>query len=143
VTRALFALALFALVFSCAAAHDLDHTIGHGEAIVVRFHYADGPAFSYESYEVYRPGETTPFQVGRTDALGRVAFVPDAGGEWRVRAFSEDGHGADLRVDAEASLASAAVPRAASERGVRVLLGVAIILGLFGAWGLYRSRRKQ
>jgi len=142
VTRALYSLVLIALVFSGAAAHDLDHTLGHGEAVVVRFHYADGPVFSYETYEVYRPGETTPFQVGRTDALGRVAFVPDAGGEWRVRAFSEDGHGADIRVDAEASLASAAVPRAASERGVRVLLGIAIILGIFGAWSLHRSRRK-
>ncbi|MFH1679613.1 MAG: hypothetical protein ABIH26_03100 [Candidatus Eisenbacteria bacterium] len=139
--RLLVLLGMLALAAS-APAHDLDHTIGFGEALVIRFHYGNGTAFSYESYEVFRPGETTPFQVGRTDALGRVAFVPDAGGEWRVRAFSEDGHGADIRVPAEASTAAAAAPPA-GERTTRLLLGIAIILGAFGTWSLFRSRRKQ
>ncbi len=52
-------------------AHDLEHRIDEGRAVSVRLFFADGNEFDFESYEVYRAGDEIPFQVGRTDALGR------------------------------------------------------------------------
>jgi len=79
-----------------AAAHDLRHSIEEGAAVTVKLFSADGNEFSFESYEVYYEGEEIPFQVGRTDARGRLVFLPDRAGTWRVKAFSKDGHGADF-----------------------------------------------
>lgn len=139
--RSVAAVALIAASIP-AAAHEIHHGVERGEATVLTFTCADGSAFSYESFEVFRPGETTPFQIGRSDALGRVSFLPDRAGEWRVRVFSEDGHGADLRVSA-----SPAGDRAAdrspppANRASRIVLGLGVILGVFGTWSLIRSRR--
>lgn len=67
----------FALLF----AHDLEHTIHReGNCVVVSFFFPDGSKFSYEEYKVYKEGERAPFQIGRTDALGRVVFCPREGG---------------------------------------------------------------
>lgn len=123
-------------------AHEVDHAVEAGEALVVRLEYASGGPFAYESYEVYRPGESTPFQVGRTDALGRISFLPDADGDWRVRAFSEDGHGTDFKIPATAASPSAAQQPGSSARASRVTLGIGIILGSFGALALLRARRR-
>ncbi len=125
------------------AAHEVIHHISGSEAVTITLTYADGSPFSYESYEVYRPGEETPFQVGRTDRLGRIAFLPDGSGEWRVRAFSEDGHGVDLTFPAGPSSAPAAAgPRSGTDRLSRILFGIGIILGLFGILALFRRRNR-
>jgi nickel transport protein len=142
ISRALLLAVIGAATFAVlpAAAHEVEHEITRGEAIVVRLRHEDRAPFSNESYEVFRPGEATPYQVGRTDPLGRLSFVPDAPGDWRVRAFSEDGHGADLVVPSDASLVPPSTAPTAG-RTARIVLGLAIILGLFGAFAVYRSRR--
>ncbi|MFH1279040.1 MAG: hypothetical protein ABIK65_11770 [Candidatus Eisenbacteria bacterium] len=145
-----------------AAAHEIHHVVERGEATVVTFTSSRGSAFSSESFEVFRPGETTSFQTGRTDALGRISFLPDREGDWRVRVFSEDGHGADIRfsagpsgggdgdgrgdggrIPAEPSGGGAdggATPPA--DRTARIVLGLGVILGLFGIFSLIRARRR-
>ncbi len=126
-----------------AAAHELHGAVGRGEATVVTFTYADGTAFSHESFEIYRPGSKTPFQIGRTDVLGRVFLVTEEEGDWRVRVFSEDGHGADISIPASAAGSPAASAPPAAGRSSRVVLGLGIILGLFGALSLLRRNRKK
>lgn len=140
--RAAAALLLLAAALP-ASAHELQHEAEHGDAVSVRFHYADGAPFSYETCEVYRPGEETPFQVGRTDALGRIAFVPDREGEWRVRVFSEDGHGADLRVPAGPLREPSAPSPARASRSSRLLFGLGLILGVYGTIALIQTRKKK
>jgi hypothetical protein len=78
-------------------------------------------------------------QVGRTDRNGRIVFVPDRPGTWRVRAFSEDGHGVDETVAVDA----VAGPRRGSpaDRTSRIIAGLGIILGLFGGIALFYRRR--
>ncbi|WP_127478423.1 hypothetical protein [Sulfurivermis fontis] len=121
-------------------AHDLHHAVERGEAVTVSFRFPGAEALSYEQYELFRPGETIPFQVGRSDGLGRVTFVPDRDGEWRLRIFTEDGHGADIKV---AALAGAGTPGAAAvPRYVLIGAGVGWIFGLFGLWAVY-TRRKE
>ena len=130
-------LALFATV---AHAHGVHHELAHGEAVVLWLYHSEEAPFSQERYEVFRPGEETAFQQGRTDALGRIVWQPDRAGEWRVRAFSEDGHGVDLTLQVdETGTATAAHGRL--EDYALVLAGLAIILGLFGLVGLLTRRK--
>ncbi|WP_457644429.1 hypothetical protein [Persephonella sp.] len=81
-------------LFSLSYAHSLKTEITYSDAVIIKIKYSDGTPFSYEKYEIYSPeDEVVPFQVGRTDREGRIVFVPDVEGKWKVKAFSEDGHG--------------------------------------------------
>ncbi len=123
-------------------AHDLHSSVGAGEAVVVRLHFIDDKPFAYEAYEIFRPGETVPYQVGRSDALGRVVFLPDRAGEWRVKAMSEDGHGIDVVLYADEAARIELRDKPLFERYGRIVVGVALILGLFGLLNLYLRRKK-
>jgi len=125
-----------------AAAHDLRHSIEEGAAVTVKLFFADGNGFSFESYEVYHAGEEIPFQVGRTDALGRIVFLPDRAGSWRIKAFSEDGHGADFSLTTGAQGGVETADRSFFERHSRLVVGVSIIFGIFGLVDLFVRRRK-
>lgn len=129
-----------ALLAGALHAHALSHTAQPGSAVIVELRYGDGSPFSYESAEVYRPREAVPFLAGRTDANGRLAFVPDRPGDWRVRAFSEDGHGGDFAVPADAADVSATV----AEPGVlgRLAVGLSLMFGVFGLWSLFVRKKR-
>jgi nickel transport protein len=135
------ALATLALLALPAAGHDLQHTAAPGQALVIQMHYADGSPFTFESYEVYRDGDKVPQQVGRTDKAGRIAFLPDGPATWRVKAFSEDGHGLDIQVESGAGGTVEAADQPVFDRFTRIVVGVAVILGLFGALKLFYRRR--
>lgn len=125
-----------------AFAHDLQYTTGSGQAVVVRLFYANDTPFSFERYEIYRDGEKLPYQVGRTDSQGRIAFLPDRAARWRVKAISEDGHGLDFRLDTDAAASLAGTDKPFHERYGRIVIGVALILGLFGFLNLFLKRRR-
>lgn len=129
-----------ALLAGTLQAHSLNFSAQPGSAVIVELRYADGSPFSYESAEIYRPAETVPFLAGRTDANGRLAFVPDRAGDWRVRAFSEDGHGGDFTVAATSDDRSPAPStRLGTVGGLTV--GLAVIFGLFGLWSVFMRRK--
>ena len=132
---------LLALAATAVCAHELQHSVQVGPAVVVELRYADGGPFSYEVAELYRPGEAAPFLTGRTDANGRVAFVPDQGGDWRLRVFSEDGHGGDFTFQAGPD----PVPVAADAplgTPTKLALGLSLLFGVFGAWALLLRRSR-
>jgi nickel transport protein len=137
------ALALCAWLPGRAAAHDLQHSVGEGAAVSVKLFFADGKEFSFESYELYRAGDEIPFQVGRTDIEGRVVFLPDRAGTWRLKVFSEDGHGADLSftTGGEGGVQDANEPFL--ERHLRIIVGVSVIFGVFGLVSLFARRGRQ
>jgi nickel transport protein len=137
--RALLALPA-ALLAGALHAHALDHSAQPGSAFIVELRYGDGSPFSYEAAEVYRPGEAVPFLAGRTDANGRLAFVPDRAGDWRVRAFSEDGHGGDFTV-AAAPEGGAPAPSAGLGTVGGLAVGLSVIFGVFGIWSLFFRRK--
>jgi len=123
--------------------HDLRYDVRRSvEAVSVRLFFADGNAFAFKSYEIYRVGEKIPFQVGRTDALGRIVFLPDRRGSWRVKAFSEDGHGVDFSLSAGPRGAAAEVDRPLVERYPRAVVGAGLIFGLFGLIDLFVAWRR-
>ena len=141
--RLLVVLAICAWLPGEAVAHDLQHRIEEGAAISIKLFFADGNEFSFESYEIYRGGDEIPFQVGRTDIQGRVVFIPDRAGTWRLKAFSEDGHGTDLSftTGGEGGLEGANEPFL--ERHLRIIVGVSVIFGIFGLVDLFARRRRR
>ena len=136
-------LPLLCLLAACAThAHDLQHTVTAAQAVVIRMFYVDNTPFSFEGYEIYRDGEKLPYQVGRTDSQGRIAFLPDRAATWRVKAFSEDGHGQDFKLTTDAAAILTGAEKPAFERYGRIGVGVAVILGLFGFLALFVNRKK-
>lgn len=137
------AVAVALLTTVSAAAHDLGGVTSREEAVVVTLAFGDGTCLSYENYEVYRPGEDIPFQVGRTDGSGRVVFVPDRAGTWRVRAFSADGHGIDMTVEIDEGGVPARADGRVPSRRAGLVAGVGIVFGVFGVISLLSRRRKR
>jgi nickel transport protein len=125
-----------------AAAHDLHHQIAPAAALSVRLAYADGKPFAYETYELYARGSDVPAQVGKTDAEGRVVFVPGTRSQWRLRAFSADGHGADLQFESPAPAVTAST-ESPPDRTARVLFGLAAILAAFAAYQFLLHRKER
>jgi nickel transport protein len=127
------------------AAHALLHEVIDADALVLKLSFPGGDAPLFEAYEIYAPGDETPFQTGRVNAVGEVSFHPDRPGEWQVKVFTADGHGTVVRVAVDAA-GSAAMVTAAQEAHThgyagRVLAGLGYLLGLFGIWALWRGRR--
>jgi nickel transport protein len=128
-----------------ASAHALLHEVLDGDAVTVRLSYPGGDQPLFESYEIFAPGSDTPFQSGRVNALGELSFRPDRAGPWRVRVFTEDGHGTviDLAVDEPGGVA--ATP-GHHEHPVgywpRALAALGYLFGVFGLLVLWRQRRR-
>lgn len=130
-----------ALAAAPAAAHETLHEIRRDRAVAVRATFADGQALAYTAYEVYSPADPRiPWQKGRTDRAGWLAFVPDVPGKWRVKVVEGSGHGLDLEVDAGDPGAAAPAPASGAAFVLRPLLGLAVIGAAFGA--LYLARRR-
>lgn len=122
-------------------AHEVVVATGTSPATVVQLNYADGQPFAFEAYELYPVGSEIPAQVGRTDAAGRVVFVASGGQEYRLKAWSADGHGVERSVLASGEAGEPGVTQPASRSGL-LLAGLGGIFGLFGLWQLY-LRKKQ
>lgn len=126
-----------------AIAHGLRHEIARGEAVIVLLYHEEGDPFANEAYEVYAPGGLPPHQVGRTDAAGRLSFLPDRAGAWRIKVFSEDGHGLDIAIDAAPGQVALGGPsRPLIERFARPIAGAGLILGAFGVLALFTRGRR-
>ncbi len=121
-------------------AHQLNHRAQTGNAVIVELRYGDGSPFSYESAEVYRPAESIPFLAGRTDANGRLAFIPDRAGDWRIKAFSEDGHGGDFTVATTGEGGTSAPAVGLGTLG-GLAVGLSLLFGIFGVWSLVLRKR--
>jgi nickel transport protein len=136
---------LLALAARPAEAHETLHEVARGKAIAVKAWFADGEVLAYTAFEVYSPADPRiPYQKGRTDRGGWLAFVPDAPGKWRVKVIDDTGHGLDLLVDAEAPVAAQA-PGAGAASSIafvlRPLVGLAAIGAVFTALFLAYRRK--
>lgn len=138
-----FIACLLAFLACPVLAHDLQYQTESSQAVVVKLFYTDNKSFSFESYEIFHEGEKLPYQVGRTDSLGRVAFLPDQAGKWRIKAFSDDGHGVDFTLETDATARIENSEKPVYERYGRIVVGVAIILGLFGFLSLFARKKKS
>lgn len=124
-----------------ALGHGVRTTVARDPAVAVAFTYEDGSPLSFEEYEVLPPGDTTAFQVGSTDRAGRAVFRPDRAGTWRVRLWTEDGHGATLDVDVDEALLAVAETGKGPGRLGKLITGVSVVFGVFGIVALVGGRR--
>jgi len=105
---ALTFLVVLLMVSLPAEAHHVSHEVTRGEAVVVSLAYGNGSPLALDRYDIFADGEEAPYQSGNTDAGGRIVFLPDRACVWRVKVFSEDGHGADFTFEAGPAGAAAA-----------------------------------
>ncbi len=148
-----FAVAAVAVAAGTASAHEILHEVQRGKAVAVRVYESDGDPVAGTTFEIFSPAEPAkPWQTGRTDRAGWLAFVPEVPGTWRVRVIEPTGHGLDVGVEvappAPAEKAAGASPPAAASAPVssaafilRPLLGLAAIGVVFAA--LFLAWRKK
>lgn len=137
-----YILAVLLLAQVCLA-HTVDCQIDRGTAVVITVRLGDDDA-SYSEYEVFAPSENeTPFQLGRTDAKGRLAFLPSETGTWRVKvaADSQHGlHGKEMNVEVSPDMTVEISSRPMVAKHTRLVVGISILFGVFGLLSLFRSR---
>ena len=137
------AILLLAIFCAQASAHEVKVEIAKQDAAVVRLSYADGNPFAYEAYEIYPPGKDIPEQVGRTNAQGQIVFLPGAQTEWRIKAYTADGHGIDQKVHVAAGGSAVATGSAELPRLLVLLAGLGVVFGLFGVVQLFFRRKSS
>jgi nickel transport protein len=129
-----------------ATAHEVHHSIESTGAVALRLTYADGKPFTFEAFEAYPEGKDVPAQVGRTDNQGRAVFVAGDTKRWRVKAFSADGHGVDLRFDAPVVTTSQSTTPGSTGNGLNranlLLFGLSLLLSGFGLYQLWLRKTK-
>jgi nickel transport protein len=126
-----------------ARAHEVTHEVVYGRAIAVRARYGGGDPMAYAEYQVFSPADAKiPWQKGRTDRDGWLAFVPSQAGIWRVQVADKTGHGMILSVSADAP---ARPDRADGMLGWAMrLAGAAAALALvFGGLAFAQRRRRS
>ncbi len=133
--------ALLLLGASPASGHDLRYRVEHGEAVHVQLAFPHGESPVHEAYEIFPPDSEIPFQTGRSDARGRISFIPDRPGEWRVRITTEDGHGLQLRITVDEAARVEAVSGPGLGRAAGLTAGLGYLAGLTGLWLWWRGRR--
>jgi nickel transport protein len=118
--------------------HGTQGIVETGEGILVSAGYDDGEPMSYAEVKILGPDSEIPFQKGRTDRNGRFMFRPDQKGLWQIIVSDGMGH----RLDLEREIFNvkddmqAATPEkngiSKTSRVQGIIMGVSIILGLFG-----------
>lgn len=138
---------IFALSLGRVWAHGVEGEVRIlSGAVVVTAWYDTGEPMSYARVEIYAPDSRFRFQSGRTDRNGRVAFVPDVPGTWRVIISDRLGHRLELRVKVTAPGESIGEVHGGGPplpRPLAAVVGVVLVLGIFG-WvrGFKRARRR-
>lgn len=123
--------------------HDLHHKVEQTPATVVGFSFGEGTEFSYQPYEVYAPQSKIPYAVGRTDKHSRIVFIPDRPGTWRIKAVSDDGHGAVVEVKIDKTLRTSGYSQSIFEKFQKIFVGIALIFALFLLFQTVQKRRKN
>lgn len=113
-------------------------------AAIVRALYGGSEPAAFLKVTVFSSASPAqPHQTGFTDAQGYFAFRPAAPGDWRVEIDDEVGHRVETAVRIPDPFTSAAPPPAPAgpSRFERVLLGIALIVGVSGFLYGFRVRR--
>jgi nickel transport protein len=139
-----FTLALVLIGSVCAFAHSINYSVEQ-RGMAVRAYYSEKDGAAYSQYELYGPGDKEPHQTGRTDRHGYLAFVPDRPGAWKLQVWGESSHGfhgvtTEIKVDQAMNLEGFKKPMVAAY--TRYVTGISLIIGIFGIYGFWASRRK-
>lgn len=123
--------------------HGVGLEIERREAQVIWLHHDDGTPLSDARYELSVVGVDRPYQTGYTDARGRVVFIPGDDRQWRLRVFSQDGHGIDTGFELDRSTLRRSQIDLPVSGITKVILGIGILLSGFGILMLFAKRDKR
>ncbi len=128
-----------------AAAHTIHYTV-ESKGMTIRVFYAAEDPANYAQYEVFGPGDTEPYQIGRTDRRGCLSLLPDRPGDWKVKVLGESAHGfhgitIDFKVNQAMELEGFSKPLVATH--TRLITGLSLIIGLFGIYAWWKSRKRS
>ncbi|MES9970788.1 MAG: hypothetical protein ABW092_12210 [Candidatus Thiodiazotropha sp.] len=126
-----------------ALSHGVGLTMDRREAQVIWLAHEDDTPLANAAYELSVVGVNRPYQRGQTDALGRVVFIPGDSTQWRLRVFSEDGHGVDRTIELTAGEAVHSHHEHGSSDLTKLILGVGVLLSGFGFLMLFAKRNKD
>jgi nickel transport protein len=111
-------IALFLLLAPAARAHEVVLDVQRGRAVAVRVVESDGEPLAGAEYQLWGPADPqVPWQQGRTDRGGWLAFVPGPPGQWRLKVVEAGGHGIDTTLEVAAPDDEAAGAGAATGAG--------------------------
>lgn len=96
-------LLLLLLAAAPVAAHGVRTEVAVGAMTVATFVHEDGAPMAGVPFTVQAPGDGGTFLSGSTDLHGRVAFLPDRAGAWKVRVAGADGHGAVVTISVDST----------------------------------------
>ncbi len=137
-SRGALAGALFLVSAAAAAGHGVVVAPVDGARAVV-FRYEDGTPLADAEANVYGPGDAEAAWEGFADMEGRVAFVPDREGVWRVVVDDGLGHRAEARIEVDAAGGIATAPTGRRAGPSAIAAGLGVLFGFFGLWALARA----
>ena len=117
------------------------HGVGYREisvkAVPLEFFYSTGEKMSYCEAKIFSPKDSKfAAQSARTDEQGRIVFIPDISGDWRIIVNDGQGHQCEAKINiTEEFLKSKITVKenhendspAGLELFIRALLGVSLI----------------
>ncbi len=121
-------------------AHAVGYKVEKGGAITISVWYEGLSRIPMKEafVKVFAPGEDEFFQRGRTDRKGKFSFYPDRPGDWYVLINDGKGHGVALKVRVRKpgadEICSSSLPFY-----LKILIGLSLIFGLFGALSLWKG----
>lgn len=122
--------------------HGVEYKISKNEVYTVSMNYGDGEGMNYTGYKIYSPGSDTVFQSGLTDKNGKLSFIPDAAGEWRVEVNDDTGHAAAVIVKTD-KISDGNIASGNSLNIIqKIIMAVCVIWGAAGTAFYFRSRKQ-
>ena len=93
-------LILFCMNENPCFAHGVGYRESSLKSVPLEFFYSTGEKMSYCEAKIFSPKDSKfAAQSSRTDEQGRVAFVPDSAGEWRVIVNDGQGHQCEAKIN--------------------------------------------
>ncbi len=114
-----------------ARAHGVDVAVAEESTVVLTARWDDGSPLALAAYRIHAVGEPEPAATGTTDEHGRIRFLPERAGEWRLVIHTPDGHGTETTFRS-GNGGNADVMSPPAVGCPRLLVGVSLILGVFG-----------
>jgi nickel transport protein len=132
------------LIVSWAEAHSIEYQV-ENRGISARFFFLPNDPANYSGYEIFGPGDKIPYQKGRTDKNGVVAFLPDRPGKWTIKVIAESdhgGHAASVDIDVKEGLLMESFSKPLVALHAKFFIGAGLLLGVCGIWAMWNARRQ-
>jgi nickel transport protein len=142
--KVLYATIILLLTLSGAEAHTVHYRV-ENKGISIRVFYAEDDPASYSQYEIFGPGDTIPYQKGRTDRNGFVSFLPDRKGKWIIKVHGESEHGmhnAQIEVNVNENLFMDSFKKPLVAQYTNAFVGISFLMAIFGLWALTKLWKK-